>query len=212
MKRAWTDPSPPLQTQEALWAQSLVFQTQLKMSEEPKTTCKFLFKKSNKTFSARKRNASDSDKGIYRIIFFHGFSVRHVWTGQFYVVRTFSQCSRSTRSCSSQCLKSACVCSSDRSSGEEGSAVVRKKKAAVANPMIQKVCRRFMCYVKSALFVFYEAVVYTEAITTSHLPHTPPYRQRKWRGKKSPQAKVKRRKKTRLSPSLTGRLGQRWVC
>lgn len=108
-----------------------------------------------------------------------------------------------------QLTVSACVCSSDRSSGEEGSAVVRKKKAAVANPMIQKVCRRFMCYVKSALFVFYEAVVYTEAITTSHLPHTPPYRQRKWRGKKSPQAKVKRRKKTRMSLSLTGRLGQR---
>ncbi|KTG33677.1 hypothetical protein cypCar_00001507 [Cyprinus carpio] len=58
------------------------------MSEEPKTTCKFLFKKSNKKFSTRKRNASDSDK--------------------------------------------------DRSSGEEGSAVVRKKKAAVTNPMIQR--------------------------------------------------------------------------
>lgn len=57
-------------------------------SEEPKTICKFLFKKSNKKFSARKRNASDSDK--------------------------------------------------DRSSGEEGSAVVRKKKASITNPMIQK--------------------------------------------------------------------------
>uniref|UniRef100_A0A673GAV7 RING finger protein 113A-like n=1 Tax=Sinocyclocheilus rhinocerous TaxID=307959 RepID=A0A673GAV7_9TELE len=68
-------------------------------SEEPKTTCKFLFKKSNKKFSARKRNASDSDK--------------------------------------------------DRSSGEEGSAVVKKKKAAVTNPMIQKV-----------------SVVDSEAITT----------------------------------------------
>lgn len=33
-------------------------------SEEPKTICKFLFKKSNKKFSGRKRNASDSDKGI----------------------------------------------------------------------------------------------------------------------------------------------------
>ncbi|KAA0705698.1 RING finger protein 113A [Triplophysa tibetana] len=31
-------------------------------SEEPKTSCKFLFKKSNKKFSARKRNASDSDQ------------------------------------------------------------------------------------------------------------------------------------------------------
>uniref|UniRef100_A0A671QSL9 RING finger protein 113A-like n=1 Tax=Sinocyclocheilus anshuiensis TaxID=1608454 RepID=A0A671QSL9_9TELE len=67
-------------------------------SEEPKTTCKFLFKKSNKKFSARKRNASDSDK--------------------------------------------------DRSSGEEGSAVVKKKKAAVTNPMIQKVCRYFMFRIK----------------------------------------------------------------
>uniref|UniRef100_A0A671QSM3 RING finger protein 113A-like n=1 Tax=Sinocyclocheilus anshuiensis TaxID=1608454 RepID=A0A671QSM3_9TELE len=38
-------------------------------SEEPKTTCKFLFKKSNKKFSARKRNASDSDKGILLLFF-----------------------------------------------------------------------------------------------------------------------------------------------
>uniref|UniRef100_A0A6Q2YCX2 RING finger protein 113A n=1 Tax=Esox lucius TaxID=8010 RepID=A0A6Q2YCX2_ESOLU len=32
-------------------------------SEEPKATCTFLFKKSNKKFNARKRKASDSDKG-----------------------------------------------------------------------------------------------------------------------------------------------------
>ncbi|TRY98965.1 hypothetical protein DNTS_001233 [Danionella cerebrum] len=31
-------------------------------SEDPRPTCTFLFKKSNKKFSARKRNASDSDK------------------------------------------------------------------------------------------------------------------------------------------------------
>nr|AAR97525.1 zinc finger protein 183 [Danio rerio] len=58
-------------------------------SEEPKKpTCTFIFKKSNKKFSARKRNASDSDK--------------------------------------------------EKSSGDEGSAVVRKKKSAAVNPMIQK--------------------------------------------------------------------------
>ena len=32
-------------------------------SEEPKSTCTFLFKKSTKKFSARKRKASDSEKG-----------------------------------------------------------------------------------------------------------------------------------------------------
>lgn len=52
-------------------------------SEEPKTTCKFLFKKSNKTFSARKRNASDSDKGIYRIIFFMGSQLGMFGLGSF---------------------------------------------------------------------------------------------------------------------------------
>lgn len=56
----------------------------------------------------------------------------------------FGQCSRSTHFCSSQCVKSVFVCSPDRSSGEEGSAVVRKKKAAATNPMIQKVCRDFI--------------------------------------------------------------------
>lgn len=47
--------------------------------------------------------------------------------------------------------------------------MVRKKKAAVTNPMIQKV--RLLTYSKSALFVFYEAVVDTEAITTSYILH-----------------------------------------
>ncbi len=96
-----------------------------------------------------------------------------VWTGRFCIVRTVNSYSLVNipvqQISAALCVLNQYLCSSDRSSGEEGSAVVRKKKAAVTNPMIQKVC--LLTYSKSALFVFYEAVVDTEAITTSYILH-----------------------------------------